>query len=186
MRVGRDNGRSFTWMTGLIFSIDSTSALSYPLSNLKKYNTLAAHISLPECIVLSWLWFLCQYSAESYQVVCAVSCKSCKKWQWQLFSAKKHISLFVTTFDLSQSSICYLSQFAKCHRRVQTARLYKKSPKTLILAGPPEKMEMCPLFTNISLIIAKQLFNKVTKTPGWVRSEPLKIVKSMKPAKLWV
>ena len=57
---------------------------------------------------------------------------------------QKH-SHFVTIFDLSQSSICYLSQFAKCHRRLQTTRLDKKGPKTLILAELPEKIEICPL-----------------------------------------
>ena len=124
VRVGRDNGRSFTWMTGLIFSIDSTSALSYPLSNLKKYNTLAAHISLSDCIVLSRLWFLCQYSAESYQVVCAVSCKSCKKWQWQLFGAKTYFPLchhfqFVTIFNLLFVTICEVPQKSADRKALQ-------------------------------------------------------------------
>ena len=79
----------------------------------------------------------------------SMSCKSVTspKRQWQPRSWRKN--KFPT---LSPLSICHNLQFVichnlpGCHRRVQTTRVGKKSPKTLILAGPPEKIEMCPPF----------------------------------------
>ena len=87
---------------------------------------------------------------------------------------QKH-SHFVTIFDLSQSSICYLSQFAKCHRRLQTTRLDKKGPKTLILAELPEKIEICPL----SPIFHKQLPNCSDEENSTILYEPVKLYEEL-------
>ena len=89
------------------------------------------------------------------QVHIVISCKSgsSQRRQWQPCSRRKTYSHFVTTFDLSQSSICYLSKLANCLRRESTTKLGKKSPKTLILAW--ENGIVSP-FTNISPIIDKR------------------------------
>ena len=90
----------------------------------------------------------------------SISCKSVTppKRQWQPRSwRRKQISHFVTTFDLSQSSICYLSQFARLPQKSADHKGWQEKSQNLDIGRATwENRNVSPLspifhpFTNIS------------------------------------
>ena len=62
--------------------------------------------------------------------------------------AQKQISHFVTTFDLSQSSICYLSQFARLPQKSENHKGWQEKSQNLDIGRAT--WEIFQPFTNIS------------------------------------
>ena len=93
----------------------------------------------------------------------SMSCKSVTSPKRQSLSmateelAQKQISHFVTTFDLSQSSICYLSQFARLPQKSADHKGWQEKSQNLDIGRATwENGNVSPLspifhpFTNIS------------------------------------
>ena len=136
------------WSSGLI----QHHSLLYPLVQFsRKFATQFEQWEMPPCL------FECDFfSLASSEILYLVNLAVDKEDNGNHAAGTKHISHFVTTFDLSQSSICYFSQITTCQvaqKRVDRKAWQEKS-QNLDIGRRTWENGIVPPFTNISQIVS--------------------------------
>ena len=139
------------WSSGLI----QHHSLLFPLVQFsRKFATQFEQWEMPPCL------FECDFfSLASSEILYLVNLAVDKEDNGNHAAGTKHISHFVTTFDLSQSSICYFSQITTCQvaqKRVDRKAWQEKSQNLDIGRRTWENGIVSP-FTNISQIVSVRL-----------------------------
>ena len=139
------------WSSGLI----QHHSLLYPLVQFsRKFATQFEQWEMPPCL------FECDFfSLASSEILYLVNLAVDKEDNGNHAAGTKHISHFVTTFDLSQSSICYFSQITTCQvaqKRVDR-KAWQEKYQNLDIGRRTWENGIVPPFTNISQIVPVRL-----------------------------